>query len=104
MVFALPSKHPDKNLTASAPITSTATFTEEPLSKSLHAESHMRHHVRAHTGGTVPFTHDHSEDSKMQNRVLMVLMRRLGSSKTFGENVIFMLNRSGQLDPCRGPS
>lgn len=30
------------------------------------------------------------------NRVLIVLMRRLGSSKTFGENVIFMLNRAGQ--------
>ncbi|KIK63179.1 hypothetical protein GYMLUDRAFT_41504 [Collybiopsis luxurians FD-317 M1] len=28
------------------------------------------------------------------NRVLLVLMRRLGSSKTFGENMIFMLNRA----------
>ncbi|KAG6860797.1 hypothetical protein C0995_007507 [Termitomyces sp. Mi166 len=28
------------------------------------------------------------------NRVLTVLMRRLGSSKTFGENMIFMLNRA----------
>ncbi|KAL1742299.1 hypothetical protein HDZ31DRAFT_43559 [Schizophyllum fasciatum] len=33
-------------------------------------------------------------EGKNQNRVLSVLMRRLGSSKTFGENVIFMLNRS----------
>jgi Protein of unknown function (DUF2013) len=31
-------------------------------------------------------------DSK--NRVLNVLMRRLGSSQTFGENMIFMLNRA----------
>ncbi|CAA7268812.1 unnamed protein product [Cyclocybe aegerita] len=29
-----------------------------------------------------------------KNRVLRVLMRRLGSSKTFGENMIFMLNRA----------
>ncbi|KAL1721419.1 hypothetical protein EV715DRAFT_194878 [Schizophyllum commune] len=33
-------------------------------------------------------------EGKNQNRVLSVLMRRLGTSKTFGENVIFMLNRS----------
>jgi len=32
--------------------------------------------------------------SENQNRVLRVLMRRLGSSKTFGENMIFMLNRA----------
>ena len=30
------------------------------------------------------------------NRVLRVLMRRLNSSKTFGENMIFMLNRAGE--------
>ncbi|KAJ7047935.1 hypothetical protein C8F04DRAFT_26461 [Mycena alexandri] len=29
-----------------------------------------------------------------KNRVLRVLMRRLGSAKTFGENMIFMLNRA----------
>ncbi|GFZ49036.1 hypothetical protein JCM24511_06786 [Saitozyma sp. JCM 24511] len=51
-----------------------------------------RHHQRAHThSGTAV---DASEEPKKQNRVLMVLMRRLGSSKTFGENVIFMLNRA----------
>lgn len=32
-----------------------------------------------------------------KNRVIRVLMRRLGSSKTFGENMIFMLNRAGKL-------
>ncbi|KAG5728408.1 hypothetical protein E4T56_gene18959 [Termitomyces sp. T112] len=31
-----------------------------------------------------------------KNRVLSVFMRRLGSSKTFGENMIFMLNRAGR--------
>lgn len=28
------------------------------------------------------------------NGVIRVLMRRLGSTKTFGENMIFMLNRA----------
>ncbi|KAG6868209.1 hypothetical protein C0993_006182 [Termitomyces sp. T159_Od127] len=31
---------------------------------------------------------------QLENRVLAVLMRRLWSSKTFGENMIFMLNRA----------
>jgi len=30
-----------------------------------------------------------------ENRVVSVLLRRLGSSRTFGENLIFMLNRAG---------
>ncbi|KAJ7050443.1 hypothetical protein C8F01DRAFT_1068001 [Mycena amicta] len=34
------------------------------------------------------------EPSEPRNRVLRVLMRRLGSSQTFGENMIFMLNRA----------
>jgi hypothetical protein len=34
--------------------------------------------------------------SEPKNRVLRVLMRRLGSAKTFGENMIFMLNRAGE--------
>ncbi|KAK7019963.1 DUF2013 domain-containing protein [Favolaschia claudopus] len=35
-----------------------------------------------------------STSSENKNRVLAVLMRRLGHSKTFGENMIFMLNRA----------
>lgn len=31
---------------------------------------------------------------EVRNRVLDVLISRLGSSKTFGENMIFMLNRA----------
>ena len=31
-----------------------------------------------------------------QNRVLRVLMARMASSMTFGENMIFMLNRAGK--------
>lgn len=34
------------------------------------------------------------------NRVLRVLMLRLNSSKTFGENMIFMLNRAGERFGC----
>ncbi|TFK31833.1 hypothetical protein BDQ12DRAFT_659958 [Crucibulum laeve] len=37
---------------------------------------------------------DTSDPAESKNRVLRVLMRRLGSSKTFGENMIFMLNRA----------
>jgi hypothetical protein len=37
---------------------------------------------------------DHTQPFESNNRVLRVLMRRLGSSKTFGENMIFMLNRA----------
>lgn len=40
-------------------------------------------------------TPEHQPETK--NRVLRVLMTRLGSSKTFGENMIFMLNRARTL-------
>lgn len=50
--------------------------------------------ARAQSASPAPQTQDLAEDGKKHNRVLVVLMRRLGSSKTFGENVIFMLNRS----------
>jgi len=36
-----------------------------------------------------------SADPEAENRVLQVLIRRLGLSQTFGENMIFMLNRAG---------
>ncbi|KAG6898079.1 hypothetical protein C0992_005999 [Termitomyces sp. T32_za158] len=41
-------------------------------------------------------------ESQLENRVLIVLMRRLWSSKTFGENMIFMLNRAERTpeDSC----
>jgi len=35
-----------------------------------------------------------------KNRVIRVMMRRLGSCKTFGENMIFMLNRASKYDLC----
>ncbi|KAG0703554.1 hypothetical protein DFH29DRAFT_916023 [Suillus ampliporus] len=37
-----------------------------------------------------------AKEPELQNRVLAVLMSRLGSSKTFGENMIFMLNRASR--------
>ena len=30
-----------------------------------------------------------------ENRVILILVKRLNESKTFGENLIFMLNRIG---------
>ena len=42
-----------------------------------------------------PNKDDMKDKSKTDNRVIQILMRRLGSSKTFGENIIFMLNRAG---------
>ncbi|PPR03362.1 hypothetical protein CVT24_012487 [Panaeolus cyanescens] len=42
------------------------------------------------------------ETTDPKNRVIRVLMRRLGSAKTFGENMIFMLNRAERTadDTC----
>lgn len=48
-------------------------------------------HSRTHSGGDAR--------PEEQNRVLRVLMARLGSSMTFGENMIFMLNRAGASRP-----
>lgn len=42
----------------------------------------------------------HAEDAKRpedDNRVLRILMSRLGSSMAFGENMIFMLNRASKF-------
>jgi hypothetical protein len=44
-----------------------------------------------HRNGESSQGHPENED----NRVLHILMRRLGHSQTFGENLIFMLNRAG---------
>ncbi|KAG8898101.1 hypothetical protein FRB99_007674 [Tulasnella sp. 403] len=58
----------------------------------LHAPTPVHHHAKHHS-------HSKSGSGResppvIQNRVLIVLMRRLGHSKTFGENLIFMLNRA----------
>lgn len=45
--------------------------------------------------GTKPHKEHPDKQVQVENRVLAVLMRRLGSSQTFGENLIFMLNRAG---------
>ncbi|EIW68669.1 hypothetical protein TREMEDRAFT_39577 [Tremella mesenterica DSM 1558] len=106
MVATLPPK-PHK-ATLSAPLVSTATLPEPedysrptqstseeaPTSGLLDTGAQVRHHHRAHSAEPGPYTHDHSEEAKKGNRVLVVLMRRLGSSKTFGENIIFILNRA----------
>ncbi|KAI9635596.1 uncharacterized protein MKK02DRAFT_26305 [Dioszegia hungarica] len=62
--------------------------------KAMSLDTHTRHQ-RLHSGNLGAANgHDQGDESKKSNRVLMVLMRRLGSSKTFGENIIFMLNRA----------
>jgi hypothetical protein len=46
---------------------------------------------------TKPHNHNHlSNAARSDNRVLHVLIRRHGTSQTFGENLIFMLNRAGK--------
>lgn len=37
------------------------------------------------------------ENPQHENHVVSVLMRRLGLSRTFGQNLIFMLNRAGMI-------
>ena len=50
---------------------------------------------------SVPSSHGHGIDSEGSNRIISVLTRRLNSSKTFGENMIFMLNRAGKFKICQ---
>ena len=50
-----------------------------------------------HPDGKSPLSAEPEKGPDGQNRVLRVLMARLGSSMTFGENMIFMLNRAGEL-------
>lgn len=101
MVSALPSKHHGPQ---PAPLQSAKVEDDDVPGKPLRPErptltipdSH-RNHFRTRSGTTLHVhEQNHSEDAKKMNRVLIVLMRRLGSSKTFGENVIFMLNRAGR--------
>ncbi|WVR04292.1 hypothetical protein IAU60_001292 [Kwoniella sp. DSM 27419] len=70
-----------------------ATLLSPDTAATSHGQ-HIRNHFRARSGTTSGLTQEHSEEAKKNNRVLVVLMRRLGSSKTFGENMIFMLNRA----------
>lgn len=44
--------------------------------------------------GLEPATKQNASSS--QNRVMNILMSRLGESKTFAENLIFMLNRASE--------
>ncbi|GMK57413.1 hypothetical protein CspeluHIS016_0402470 [Cutaneotrichosporon spelunceum] len=43
-----------------------------------------------------------TEETKRHNRVLAVLMRRLGNSKAFGEFMCFMLNRAENIETPQG--
>lgn len=103
MVSALPSKSSSQPIPNMNGIPPTPTYdpTSDPKAALLVPASpavpiRPGPPNRARSGSTANI-HDrsHPEDAKKRNRVLIVLMRRLGSSKTFGENVIFMLNRAG---------
>lgn len=104
----------------SEPITQPVIMATSPVASSpvanLRPDGQPRNHYRAHSNSHPPLAgplstyssaafasqretvdkeaKEREEESKRNNRVLTVLMRRLGHSKTFGENIIFMLNRS----------
>ncbi|GHJ88905.1 hypothetical protein NliqN6_5307 [Naganishia liquefaciens] len=106
-VHSGPSSHPV--------IMATSPVAASPIAN-LRPDGQPRNHYRAHSNSHPPLTgpistyssaaiaghretvdkeaKEKEEQSKRNNRVLSVLMRRLGHSKTFGENIIFMLNRS----------
>lgn len=64
-----------------------ASLQPENRSSSPNPHGHKPHHHKPANGANA----DASDD----NRVLRVLIRRLGLSQTFGGNMIFMLNRAG---------
>ena len=102
MVSALPSKS-KPTTSASVPPTPTYDPSRDP-DAALLKPTRPPPPNRARSGSTADIQdHSHPEDAKKLNRVLIILMRRLGYSKTFGENVIFMLNRAGEyfLNRCR---
>jgi hypothetical protein len=95
MVSALPSKS-KPTTSASVPPTPTYDPSRDP-DAALLKPTRPPPPNRARSGSTADIQdHSHPEDAKKLNRVLIILMRRLGYSKTFGENVIFMLNRAGE--------
>lgn len=69
---------------------------------STHKHHHHHHTSRsidkgnATAGSSSSTPVEGAGEAKRENRVLAVLLRRLGASKTFGENMIFMLNRAGE--------
>ncbi|ODN75301.1 hypothetical protein L202_06483 [Cryptococcus amylolentus CBS 6039] len=99
MVASLPSKHgvqPPAGAGAKDLLSASLSTSPTAMAETSVPAGATRNHHRAQSGlaagrGYAP---DQSEDAKKNNRVLVVLMRRLGSSKTFGENMIFMLNRA----------
>jgi len=95
MVSALPSKS-KPTTSASVPPTPTYDPARDP-DAALLKPTRPPPPNRARSGSAANIQdHSHPEDAKKLNRVLIILMRRLGYSKTFGENVIFMLNRAGE--------
>ncbi|KZO94603.1 hypothetical protein CALVIDRAFT_517048 [Calocera viscosa TUFC12733] len=91
---------PDEDLNYSL-INLIVALNEQFMVASIPNPQHHHHHQLDHTGNLSPPNSANpltapkpGATSTPQNRVLEVLVRRLGSTKTFGENMIFMLNRA----------
>ena len=92
---------------APTPAASTsASSSHHPHSSSHHSNHQSHHHSRSIDKGKraapppPPLEAAGATEAKKANRILSVLMGRLGASKTFGENMIFMLNRAGESSDC----
>ncbi|KAI0072901.1 hypothetical protein K474DRAFT_1678288 [Panus rudis PR-1116 ss-1] len=68
---------------------------EQFMVASLHPET-PRPDATFHRQQDPPGSSSHSQRPEAHNRILRVLMSRLSSSMTFGENLIFMLNRANR--------
>ena len=79
-------------MVASLSPASTASPPETPKSNLFTLRGAQ--HRRASTPSNPPASP--LADVQVQNRVVGVLIHRLGSSKTFGQNMIFMLNRASE--------
>ncbi|EJU01235.1 hypothetical protein DACRYDRAFT_116450 [Dacryopinax primogenitus] len=91
---------PDEDLNYSL-IKLIVALNEQFMVASIPNPQHHHHHLHDPQGQPSPpnsanslHIPDTGSTKVPQNRVLEVLVRRLGSTKTFGENMIFMLNRA----------
>ena len=53
--------------------------------------------IQPHTPHVDAKSHREQKRPEEQNRVLRILMSRMDTTPTFGENMIFMLNRAGMF-------
>ncbi|KAL7413658.1 hypothetical protein BDY24DRAFT_389190 [Mrakia frigida] len=88
--------------TLAAPSSSSTSTSYQHHHDPPSSQKHQYHHRssrsvdkgKAPAGSSTSTPVEGAGEAKRANRVLAVLLRRLGASKTFGENMIFMLNRA----------